>query len=65
MYTEQLDTIIESLADLQIQMTAFSAIFSGGFFWFALFCVGVVLVLVAVMLYLFVDFFVHLFWRNK
>lgn len=62
---EQGVAIIGSLVDLQTQMTGFSAIFSGGFFWFALFCVGVVLVFVSAMLGLFVDFFVRLLWGKR
>jgi hypothetical protein len=61
-YTAQLDTIIASLADLQVKLAAFSLLFSGGFFWFGMFCVGLVLVLVSVMLFLFVDFFMRLLW---
>ena len=62
MYTTHLDTIIASLADLQVKLAAFSLLFSGGFFWFSMFCVGLVLLLVSVMLFLFVDFFIRLLW---
>ena len=62
---EQGVAIMASLADLQVQLAAFSQIFAGGFFWFAMFCVGVALVLVAEMLFVFVDFFVRLFWGRK
>lgn len=65
MTLEQGATVIASLADLQVQMSAFSAIFSGGLFWFALFCVGVVLILVSAMLGLFLDFFVRLLWGKR
>lgn len=65
MTLEQGEMIIASLVDLQSQMTGFSALFSGGFFWFALFCVGVVLILVSAMLGLFLDFFVRLVWGKR
>lgn len=65
MTVEQGDIVIRLLAELQVQLVDFSQIFRGGFFWFAMFCVGVALVLVAEMLFVFVDFFIRLLWGRK
>lgn len=65
MTLEQGTAVISALTALQTQLSAFSTLFSGGFFWFALFCVGVVLILVSAMLGLFIDFFVRLLWGKR
>jgi predicted phage tail protein len=64
-YTPLLNQIISELSALQSSLTSFSGLFSGGFFWFALFCVGVVLILGGYFLYIIVKFFLRLLWGQS
>lgn len=63
-YTSQLNSIIAALGSLQTEVSGLSSIFTGGFFWFALFCVGMILLFVTALLWLMIDFFKRLLWRH-
>ena len=60
----RMDAIIAALGGLQSSLSGVSELFTGGFFWFAMFGVGMVLLLVGVFVSLAVEFFKRLLWRS-